>query len=127
MGHNVHHVHLIKEIEALFKTILTKSPQAIYIYLDDEHKTCNLKFSKMLGYKSPKEWIANQFPISDVDEKDQQKGIKAYMEASRKLKTSTINATWVKKGGKKIKTQTTMTPFIYKNEVFVVHYISILS
>ena len=37
----------------------------------------------MLGYSTIAEWVANQYPISDVIEEDQKKGIKAYMDASR--------------------------------------------
>lgn len=119
-----HHEHLIKEIEELFEPILTKSPQAIYIYLDDTHKTCNAKFAKMLGYKSIQAWVDYQHPIEDVAKEDQQKGITAYMDVSRKFKTSTLDVTWVSKSGKKIKTETTMVPFAYENEVFVIHFIS---
>ncbi len=65
MTHDQHHEHLIAEVEELYKPILSKSPQAIYIYLDDEHKTCNKKFSSLLGYKSVKEWVDNEYPLAD--------------------------------------------------------------
>lgn len=124
MPHDPHHEHLITEINGLFGNILEKSPQAIYIYLDDAHKTCNLKFAKMLGYKSISEWVANEFPVSDVVKRDQQKVISAYMDASRKFKASAINVSLTAKSGKEIKTGVIMVPFIYKNEVFVIHFIS---
>ncbi len=124
MAHSPHHEHLIKEIAELFKPVLSKSPQAIYIYLDDEHKICNQKFAKMLGYKSPQEWVANLYPVSDVEKKDQPKVIKAYMGASRKFKSSSLEATFVKKDGHKIKTSVIMTPITYRGEVFVIHFIS---
>lgn len=125
MSHNTHHEHLIKEVEKQFEPLLKNSPQAIYIYLDDEHKTCNEKFAKMLGYKSTKEWKDFLFPVSDIEEKDQKKVIKSYMDASRKFKASTISCLWVRKDKKKIKTEVTFTPFIYEGEVFVLHFISL--
>ena len=124
MAHNIHHEHLIKEIEELLKPILSNSPQAIYIYLDDTHKTCNKKFADMLGYKSPKEWISNQYPLSDVDKKDQKKVIAAYMDASRKFKAAVLTAALLRKDGKKVKTELIMVPFTYQNEVCVLHFIS---
>lgn len=127
MAHDAHHEHLIKEVEAQFKPILSRSPQAIYIYLDDTHKTCNKKFADMLGYKSPKEWIANQYPVSDVHKKDQKKVISAYMEASRKFKAATLSATLVKRNGKKLNAEVIMVPLSYNNEVFVLHFISKVS
>lgn len=122
--HDPHHEHLMAEITEMFKPVLEKSPQAIYIYLDDTHKICNKKFADLLGYKSVQEWVDNQTPVSDVDEKDQEKVINAYMEASRNLKASTLSATVVKKDGKKITADVIMTPFTYQGEVFVLHFIS---
>ena len=122
--HNIHHLHLVKELAEELKPVLSKSPQAIYLYLDDEHKICNKKFADLLGYKSVNEWVDNQYPISDVDEKDQEKGIKAYMNASRKFIASTLTGTWIKKDGKKIKAEITLAPISYKGEVFVLHFIS---
>lgn len=78
----------------------------------------------MLGYKSTREWVENQFPIEDVAKEDQNKGIEAYMNASRKFVASTFNGGLVRKDGKKIKTTVTMTPITYKGEVFVLHFIS---
>lgn len=124
MAHDEHHKHLVKELADQLEPVFSNSPQAIYLYLDDEHKICNQKFADMLGYKSIREWVDNQYPISDVLEKDQEKGIKAYMDASRKLKASTMSATLVKKGGKKIKAEIIFAPITYKGEVFVIHFIS---
>ena len=124
MAHDIHHLHLVKELAEQLKPVLANSPQGIYLYLDDEHKTCNKKFADMLGYKSVKAWVDNQYPISDVVEEDQEKGIEAYMNASRKFKASTFEATIIKKDGKKFKAQITLAPITYKNEVFVLHFIS---
>ena len=125
MAHHQHHEHLIAEVEDLYKPILSKSPQAIYIYLDDEHKTCNKKFSSLLGYKSVKEWVDNEFPLSDVLKKDRGKVIKAYVDASVEFNATTLNATWVTNKGENIKTEVTFTPFIHGNEVFVIHFLTV--
>ena len=124
MAHDPHHEHLVKEIEELFEPILSMSPQAIYIYLDDEHKICNQKFADLLDYESVQKWVENKFPVSDVDEKDQQKVIKSYMEASKELKASSLNVAFTTKKGEKIKTEIIMAPFTYKDEVFVIHFIN---
>lgn len=124
MADNPHHEHLIKELSAQLEPVLSNSPQAVYVYLDDEHKFCNQKFAQLLGYSSPEQWAGNQYPVDDIDEADQQKGIKAYMDASGKYIASAIPATWVTKAGKKIHTSVIMAPFTYQNEVFVLHFIS---
>ena len=124
MTHDPHHEHLIKEVAEMLRPVLSKSPQGVYIYLDDEHKICNKKYAEMLGYKSVSEWVKNPYPIDDTLEKDQEKGIKAYMDASEKFKASSFSGSLVTKKGRKIKTSVTVVPFTYKGEVFVLHFFS---
>lgn len=124
MTHDIHHEHLIKELAEELEPVFSKSPQGIYLYLDDAHKICNQKFADMLGYKSIAEWVANEYPVEDVAEEDRDKGIKAYMDASEKFIATTLPATLVKKDGKKIKTQIVMAPLTYKGEPFVLHFIT---
>src|SRR5271157_2519674 len=85
MDEQQHHKDLIKGISEQMKPVLEKSGQALYIYLDDNHKVCNKKFADMLGYKSPKEWAKIEAPLSDIIEEDQDKVIKAYINASEKI------------------------------------------
>lgn len=120
---NPHHVHLIKELAEQLKPVLSHSPQAIYLYLDDEHKICNKKFADLLGYKSIGEWVDYPYPVSDVSQKDQEKVIKAYMNASKKFKAATLSVTLIKKDGKKIQVTVTMVPLTYRGEVFVLHFL----
>lgn len=124
MAHDEHHEHLIKELAEQFEPVFSKSPQGIYIYLDDGHKICNKKFAEMLGYGSVKEWVANEYPVGDVAEEDQAKTIEAYGEASRNLKASKISVSVVRKDNKKIKVDVIMFPITYKGEVFVIHFVS---
>ena len=124
MAHDEHHVHLIKEVAEMLEPVLSNSPQAIYLYLDDTHKICNQKFADMLGYKSIAEWVANETPVDDVLESDQNKVIEAYGAASEKYEASSLSATVVKKDGTQVRTNVIMVPFTYKNEVFVLHFIS---
>lgn len=124
MAHDSHHEHLIKEIEELYGPVLSNSPQAIYIYLDDQHKTCNQKFAEMLGYESVKVWVDNEFALDDVAKEDQEKVVNAYMAASQNFKASVFQADFMKKDGKKIRAEVIMAPVSYKDEVFVIHFIS---
>lgn len=108
----------------MFGPLLDGSKKAIYIYLDDEHKACNKRFADMLGYKSVDEWVKFEYPVSDVMESEQERIVEAYMDASKKFKSSEVIATWTSKTGKHIKTKVLMIPFSYSNEVFVLHFIT---
>lgn len=124
MAHNENHEALVESLKKDLKVLYEKSPQAIYAYLDDEHKFCNAKFAEMVGYKNPEEWSKYEFPVSDVVEEDQEKVIHAYMHASRELYASSHKVTIKTKKGKELKTEVIMVPFPYKEEVFVLHFIS---
>jgi hypothetical protein len=124
MAHDEHHIHLVKELANQLGPVFTNSEQAIYLYLDDTHKICNQKFADMLEYKSIDEWVSNETPVDDVSEADQPKVIQAYRQASEHFNASTVSATVVRKNGTQLKTKVIMVPITYKDEVFVLHFIS---
>jgi hypothetical protein len=124
MDEQHHHEELIKGVSQEQKLILDKSPQAIYIYLDDSHKVCNKKFADLLGYASAAEWAKTDAPLSDVVEKDQQLVIDAYGEASEKLVASKLEVSFKNvKNGKIIKTAVVMVPIAFSGHVFVMHFL----
>jgi len=108
----------------MLKPLFSKSSQGIVLYLDDEHKTCNEKYAKMLGYKNVKEWEKNEYPVDDIDPKDQDKAIKAFMRVSEKLETTAATGTMRKQNGGKFKAEVTMVPLPYKGEIFVLEFFS---
>ncbi|MHB8084993.1 MAG: hypothetical protein ACYDHZ_04155 [Dehalococcoidia bacterium] len=120
-----HHEELITGISKQLGPILEKSAQAIYIYLDDTHKVCNGRLADLLGYKSAQEWAATEAPLADVVEKDQQKVIKAYENATEKMMASNIEVTMKNiKTGNPIKTSMIMAPMIYDGHVFSLQFLS---
>ena len=125
MQQEAHHEELIKDISEQMKPILDKSPQAMYIYLDDNHKVSNRKFAELLGYKSPGEWADTEAPLADVVEEDQQSVIDAYMNASEKMMASSLEVR-VKniKTDEVIKTRMIIAPVGHAGHVFTVHFFS---
>ncbi len=124
MAHDEYHEHLIREVAEIYEPILSSSSQAIYIYLDDQHKICNQKFADLLGYDSINEWVENETPISDIIPTDQEAVIEAYGKAVESLESSFISVTAVTKSGSEVDLDIVMVPFTYKNEVFAVHFIT---
>ena len=125
MTQEQHHEELVKGITAQLKPIMDKSPQAIYVYLDDTHKACNKKFADLLGYKSAKEWADTEAPLADVVEADQEKVIAAYENASEKMVASSLDVRFTNvKTDKPIKTKVIMVPIAYDGHIFALHFIS---
>ena len=125
MAEQEHHAELIKGITEQMKILLKESEEAIYIYFDDAHKVCNKKFADLLGYKSPKAWADTEAPLSDVLERDQQKVIDAYTNASEKGIAGAIDVKM-----KNVKTQEILkinmiiAPTIFEGHIFTVHFVS---
>ena len=124
MTHDVHHEHLIKELAELLEPVLSNSPQAVYLYLDDAHKICNQKFTDLLGYKSIDEWVHVESPVDDIVEEDRDRVIQAYVDASEDFKASAIKAKIIKQDGDVLDADIIMVPITYKEEVFVLHFVS---
>lgn len=120
-----HHKELVKGIAEQFKKILDKSPQAIYLYMDDNHKICNKNFATMLGYKSVGAWEKIDAPLADVLEAHQQKVIDAYMKASGTLEASSVKVTMKNiTTGEPVKTSMITVPVVYEGHVMTMHFIS---
>jgi hypothetical protein len=125
MAQEQHHEELVKGVAEQLKLVLQKSEQAVYIYLDDNHKICNKNLADLLGYKSAKEWGDTEAPLVDVVERDQQTVIEAYKKATEKFIASSVEASFKNvKTGKIIKTKMILVPIIYNDHVFSMHFLS---
>jgi hypothetical protein len=125
MAVHQHHEELVAGAAKQFKMILDKSPQAVYIYLDDAHKACNQKMAELVGIATAKEWMAAEAPLADVVEEDQPAIIEAYENASEKMMAGHApvrvkNA----KTGKTCKCDMLIVPVIYEEHVFTMHFLS---
>jgi hypothetical protein len=120
-----HHEELVKGLYDMMRPILDKSEQPIFIYLDDNHKACNEKFSAMLGFKSPAEWAEKQgFLEVYVTEKSRETLSSAYWRAMEKMVASTIPMTWMKKDGKSIESTMILVPMFFQGHMFSVHFVT---
>jgi hypothetical protein len=120
-----HHEELVKGLYDQMKPILDESEQPIFIYLDDNHKACNLKFADMLGFKSPQEWAEKQgFLEVYVTEKSRETLSTAYWKAMEKKVASTIPMTWMKKDGAAMDSTMILVPMFFKGHIFSVHFVT---
>lgn len=126
MDEHEHHGDLIGGIAKQFAQILGNSEQGIYIYFDDNHKVCNEKFAKMLGYDSPEEWgkITDSFPDVFVAEESQETLISAYQNAMENSVASENKISWKKKDGTTIDTIVILVPVAFDDHLLAIHFVS---
>jgi hypothetical protein len=120
-----HHEELVKGLYNQLKPVLDESEQPIFIYLDDNHKACNEKFSSMLGFKSPASWAQKQgFLDVYVTEKSRETLSTAYWKAVEKKVASTISLTWMKADGSEIDSTMILVPMFFEGHMFSVHFVT---
>jgi len=120
-----HHEELVNGLYEQMKKIFESSEQAMYLYLDDNHKACNSKFAALLGYKSPKEWAEVKGALEPfVAEKSQENLSSTYWNAMNKMIASKIPVTWKKKNGGTVDTNVILVPMAYAGHLFAVHFVS---
>ncbi len=120
-----HHEKLVKGLYDQMKPILDKSEQPIFIYLDDNHKACNSKFTSMLGFKSAKEWAEKPgFLEVYVAEKSRETLASAYWKAVENMSASTIQLTLMKKDGGTLDSTMILVPMLFEGHMFAVHFVT---
>lgn len=120
-----HHEELVSGFYNQLKEIFDSSEQAIYLYLDNNHKVCNKKFAQMQGFSSPEEWakVDNPFEVG-VEKSSQEAIVSAYKNAMEKLIASKINVKLKKKTGGTFDASVILVPVAYPGHLFALHYIS---
>jgi antirestriction protein len=120
------HVNVLSGIFSQLKEIFNSSEQAMYLYLDDDHKLCNEKFAFMLNYESAEEWAAVKasFPDAFVAEKSRATLISTYQNAMEKGIGASIEVEWKKKSGETVKTNVILVPLAYEGHRMALHFIS---
>lgn len=126
MDDHEHHEDLIKGISEEYSELLKGSEQAMYIFLDDNHKVCNEKFSDLLEYSSPDEWakVEENFPDAFVAEGSQETLVSAFQGAMEAGTGSKINVTWKKKTGGEVDTEVILVPISFEGHLFALHFVT---
>ena len=120
-----HHEVVVKGLYDQMKPVFDSSEQPIFLYLDDNHKACNGKFAKMLGFKSPQEWAETPSVLGvSVVEKSRETLTNAYWDAMKKKTASTIQVTWMKKGGGTFDSTVVLVPMFFDGHLFSVHFVT---
>lgn len=125
MDEHHHHDQLMQSIAKEYQSILAKSEQGIYIYLDDSHKVCNKKFAALLGYQSEDEWakIDTSFPDVFVADESQEALVSSFQDAMEKNVGSTNKIVWKKKDKSTISSTVILVPVSHNGHLFALHFV----
>ena len=125
MSEQSHHEDLVNKFHGQLKQIFDDSPQAIYLYLDDNHKVCNKKFASLLGYGSPDDWAKIENPLEEnVAKESQDAVVSAYFDASEKMIASQMDVKMKTTSGSVLEASVIVVPVAYQNHMFALYFIS---
>lgn len=120
-----HHEDLVNGFHSQLKQIFDESKQAIYLYLDDNHKVCNKIFASLLGYSSPEEWAKIENPLEEnVDKTSQDAVVSAYYDATEKMIASQTDVKLKTTSGDAFDASVIVVPVAYQNHIFALYFIS---
>ena len=119
------HATIIEQLETQFSEVLERSPDGVYLWLDETHKTCNAKLAKMFGYDDPAEWSA-QAPFLDtfVAPEDRETYSANYHRVvGRVERPATFRFRGLKKDGSTFGAETDMIPIAHDGHVIAYHFV----
>lgn len=119
------HRDVIQGLTDQLATLYGTSTQAMYMYLDDQHKSCNRGFAELLGYRSPQEWqaVTTSFPTAFVDEGSHADLIAAFQQAIQEGAASAIPVTWKCKNGDTVDTDVILVPMERDGHRVALHFV----
>jgi PAS domain S-box-containing protein len=118
------HEDLIGALEANFQPILDRSPQGVYLWLDETHKTCNERLARMFGY-SVAEWRAvPAFLEYFVAPEDRERFSDNFHQSIFELTAPiTFRFRAVRKDGSTFLAETDMIPIVYESHQIAYHFV----
>lgn len=120
------HEELLAGATARFQDLFASSEQAMYLYLDDQHRSCNHRFAEWLGYRTVAEWgaVPGPFPMAFVHPLSHSLLIDTFRAALATGVASQIPVTWKRKDGRPLKTNVILVPIDHEGHRFALHFIS---
>ena len=115
----------LRSFEAENAALYEGSADAVYVYLDDQNKSCNARFAKLLGYGSPAEWAAVDAPFADafVEPASRPVLVGAYHAAIQHGVGATIRVGWKRKDGAVVPTDVILVPVEHRGERMALHFV----
>jgi PAS domain S-box-containing protein len=118
------HDEALRDLTAHFQPILDRSPDGVYLWLDENHMTCNEQFARLFGASS-KEWNARPPLLGDfVAEGDQEFFAQNYERTvSRLAHPVTFRFRGRRLDGSTFAAETDMIPIAFRGHAAAYHFV----
>lgn len=117
------HAKILRELSEQFQPLFEKSPDGIYLYIDEVHKICNERLARMFGL-TVSEWEAMEgFVNKHMAPEDQDMIINNYFEHIHQTLTPVrFQFKGIRKDGSSFKGEADMIPFPWRGEMVGFHF-----
>ena len=120
----VTHEQIMRELAEQFQPVLDKSPDGVYLWLDEEHAICNKRLADMFGY-TVAEW-SGKVPFLDnmVAKPDQSMFAWNYQNRVATLAyPATFRFRGRRKDGSTFAAETDMIPISWRGHAVAYHFV----
>ncbi|NUT35192.1 MAG: PAS domain S-box protein [Hamadaea sp.] len=118
------HTEAFAQVREHLRPVFENSPDGVYVWLDDDNKTCNDHLAKMFGY-TVAEWEAvDDFATAFIAESD--RGVYVWNYQNRVVDLQfpvTFRFRALRKDGSDFAAETDMIPLTYGGHVFAYHFV----
>ncbi len=124
MAQEHEHEKILEELMEQFQPLFQKSPDGIYLYIDEVHKICSERFAKMFGL-TVKAWVAMEgFVNKHAAEADQEMIIRNYHEhIHQSLTPVRFRMQAIRKDRSTFNAEVDMIPFPWRGEMIAFHFV----
>ena len=115
---------VVRELAEQFRPIMKQSPDGVYLWLDEAHKTCNERLANLFGY-TVEEWCATEpFLENFVAEEDRKVFSWNYHNRVAALAFPvTFGFRGLRKDGSVFAAETDMIPLSYQGHAVAYHFV----
>ncbi len=120
----IDHAGMIRELGNQFRPILDRSPDGVYVWLDEEHKLCNERLARMFGY-TIEEWSA-AVPFLETFVAEEDRGLFSWYYQNRVAPLAfpaTFPFRGQRKDGATFSAETDMIPIAYQGHAMAYHFV----
>ena len=118
------HREVMRELIEQFRPIMEQSPDGVYLWLDEAHKTCNERLASLFGY-TVEEWCATQ-PFLENFVAEEDRAIFSWNYHNRVATLAfpvTFRFRGLRKDGSRFSAETEMIPITYRGHAVAYHFV----